>query len=202
MFVYSYKRLNVVARESLTENYEKKLMGYLTVCSTLNPTTMHFFDECSVIKTTENRHYGHSVFGSPATEVQRYASNANYTLNLLHGIFGTEHANVLTGPSSGLELINFFQEALEIENMFGNPVLKQGDTVIMDNCGFHHGRQTEPLFQYMLTEVGCNLVFQQPYHPVYNPSEYCFKVLKGWLRKNTKLTKDHTQIAIFDDLVE
>ncbi|XP_028408206.1 uncharacterized protein LOC114530785 [Dendronephthya gigantea] len=186
---YSYKRLNVVARESLAENNEERLMDYLTVFLTIDPTTMHFFHECSVIKTTGNRHYGLSAVGSPAIEVQRYASNANYTVNLLHGIFGIEHANILTGPSNGLEVINFFQEAVEVEDMFGNPMLKQGDTVIMDNCGFHHGRHTEPLLQYMLTEVGCNLVFQPPYHPVYNTCEYCFRVLKGWLRKNTKLAK-------------
>ena len=197
---YSYKRLNVVARESLTENNEEKLMDYLNVCSTLNPTTMHIFDECSVIKTTGNRHYGHLTVGSPAIEVQLYASNANYTVNLLHGIFGIEQANVLTGPSNGLELINVFEEALEVEDTFGNPVLKQGDTFIMDNCGFHHGRHTEPLLQHMLTEIGCNFVFQPPYHPVYNTSEYCFKVLKGWLRKNTKFSEDHTQIAIYDGL--
>jgi hypothetical protein len=69
---------------------------------------MHFFDECSVIKTTGNRHYGHSAVGSPAIEVQRYASNANYTVNLLHSIFGVDHANILIGPSNGLELLNFF----------------------------------------------------------------------------------------------
>ena len=75
---------------------------------------MHFFDKCSVIKTTGNRHYSHSTVGLPAMEVQRYASNTNYTVNLLHGIFGIEHANVLTGPSNGLELINFFEEAYRL----------------------------------------------------------------------------------------
>jgi hypothetical protein len=74
---YSYKRLNVVARECLTDSCEEKLIDYLSVCSALDPRCMHFFDECSVIKTTGNRHYGHSAVGSPAIEVQRYASNAN-----------------------------------------------------------------------------------------------------------------------------
>ena len=197
---YSYKRLCVVARESLTDSSEEKLINYLSVCSTLDPTSMHFFDECSVIKTTGNRHYGHSLIGKPATEVQRYASNANHTVNLLHSIFGIDHANILIGPSNGLELLNFFQECLQIEDMFGNPVLKPGDTVIMDNCGFHHGRHTEPILEDMLSQVCCNLVFQPPYHPVYNTCEYCFRILKGWLRKNTKLTEDHTQLAIYNGL--
>jgi transposase len=70
----------------------------------------------------------------------------------------------------------------------------------MDNCGFHHGRHTEPILENMLEEVGCNLVFQPPYHPVHNTCEYCFRVLKGHLKKNTKLTEDHTQVAIYDGL--
>lgn len=74
---YSYKRLNVTARESLTENAEQRLLEYLTACSTIDPTSMHFFDECSVIKTTGNRRYGHSQIGVPAVEIQRYASNVS-----------------------------------------------------------------------------------------------------------------------------
>ena len=42
-------------------------------------------------------------------------------VNLLHSIFGVDHVNILIGPSNGLELLNFFQEALEIEDIFGNP---------------------------------------------------------------------------------
>jgi len=79
---------------------------------------MHFFDECSVIKTTGNRNYSHSPLGSPAIEVQRYASNATYTVNLLHSIFGINHLNILNGPSNGLELLNFNQEALEVKYIF------------------------------------------------------------------------------------
>ena len=99
---------------------------------------MHFFDECSVIKTKGNRRYGHSQIGAPTVEIQRYASNANFTVNLLHSIFGISHVNVLNGPSNGFELLNFFADVLE------NPLLKPGDTVKMDNCGFHHARHVEP----------------------------------------------------------
>ena len=96
---YSYKRLNVTARESLTANTEQRLLEYLTACSTIDPTNMYFLDECSVIKTTGNRRYGHWQIGAPAVEIQRYASNANFTVSLLHSIFGISHVNVLNGPS-------------------------------------------------------------------------------------------------------
>jgi transposase len=196
---YSYK-LNVVAKESLNDAIEARLIEYLTVCSTLDAQTIHFFDECSVTKQSGNRKYGHSPIGQPALEIQRNASNVNYTVNLLHSIFGTSHVNILNGPSNGLELLNFFQEALEQEDIFGNPILKHGDTIIMDNCGFHHGGHVEPVLRNMLAQRGCNLVFQPPYHPVYNTCEYCFRVLKGWLRKNTQLTEDHTHVAIYDGI--
>lgn len=88
---------------------------------------MHFFDENSVIKTTGNRNYGHAPAGQRAVEIQQYASNATYTVNLLHSIFGADHVNILPRPSNGLELLNFFAEALQEQVIFGSPLLKQGD---------------------------------------------------------------------------
>ena len=79
---YSYKKISVIPQESLTHENENTLFEYLTVCATIDPRTMHFFDESSVVKTTGNRHYGHSRIGHPALEVQRYASNATFTVNI------------------------------------------------------------------------------------------------------------------------
>ena len=111
---------------------------------------MHFFDECSAVKTSGNRRYRNSPVGQPALEVQRYASNATFTVNLLHNMYGAGYVNLLPGPSNGLELLNFFAEALQEEDMFGNPLLKDGDTVIMDNCGFHHARHIETVLRNMV----------------------------------------------------
>lgn len=110
---YSYKRLKVVARESSSVECEQQPVDYLSVCSTLDARNMHFFNERSVIKTTGNRHYGHSAVGSAAVEVQYYPSNAKYAVNLLQSICGINHLNILDGPSDGLELLNLFEEALK-----------------------------------------------------------------------------------------
>ena len=160
---------------------------------------MHFFDECSVVKTTGNRHYGHASIGTNATEIQRYASNATYTVNLLHNVYGVGHVNIVPGPSNGLELLQFFAEALDEQDAFDNPVLKDGDLVVMDNCGFHHARHVEPMLRDMLPNHGITLVYQQ-----YNTCEMCFRHLKGFLRKFSKLAEDleHTEIAIFHGLSE
>ena len=76
-------------------------------CQTLMVLILPFFDEASVIKTTGNRSYSNSTIGERAVEVQRYASNANFTINL--------YWNILEGPSNRMELLNFFEEALNVE---------------------------------------------------------------------------------------
>ncbi len=197
---YSYKKLTVIAKESLTDDAQEKLENYLEMCSTCSPRNMHFFGESSVVKTSGTRQYGHAPVGQIAVEVQRYASNATYTVNLLHSTIGVSHVNVIQGPSNGFELLNFFAEALEEEDMFGNPILKEGDIVIMDNCGFHHARHVEPVLQNMLDLNGVRLGFQPPYHLVYNTCEYCFRFLKSWLHKNSELAEHYTEIAIYDAL--
>ena len=199
---YSRKKLKVVPRESLTPHVQGLLDDYLAAVCSVNIRTLHFFDECSVTKTSGNRHYGHSGIGSRAIEIQRYASNATYTVNLLHNVYGIGHANILPGPSNGLELLNFFAEALDEQDAFNNPLLKHGDTVVMDNYGFHHARHVEPVLRDMLANHGIRLIYQPPYHPEYNTCEMCFRHLKGFLRKFSKFAELHTEIAIFHGLSE
>ena len=117
--------MTVVPKENLTDNAQERLHAYLTLCSTCDPRSVHFFDESSVIKTTGNRNYGHAPVGQRAVEIQRYASNATYTVNLLQSIFGVDHVNILPGPSNGLELLNFFAEALQEQDIFGNLCLNK-----------------------------------------------------------------------------
>ena len=92
---YSYKRLHKIARESLTERTQERLMEYLAAIEDKDYPTLHFFEEASVIKTIGNRNYGHSAIGNKAYEIQRYASNAAFTVNLLHGVIGITHVNIL-----------------------------------------------------------------------------------------------------------
>ncbi|CAB4032036.1 Hypothetical predicted protein [Paramuricea clavata] len=106
---------------------------------------MPFIDEASVVRTTGNRRYGHAFIGKPAVEICRHSSDANFTVNLLCSMFGIDYYNILEGPSNGLELLQFFEEALEQGYEDGNPILRPGDAVVLDNCGFHHARHVEPI---------------------------------------------------------
>ncbi len=53
------------------------------------------------------------------TKFQRYASNANFTINLLNGPMGVDYFNVIDGPSNGRELIRFFLDAVQEIDMNG-----------------------------------------------------------------------------------
>lgn len=61
-------------------------------------------------------------------------ANADYTLNLLYSVNRVDYFDVLRGPSNGMELLNFFNEALSVNRVDGSTVLENGDVVIMGNC--------------------------------------------------------------------
>jgi hypothetical protein len=78
------KKIHQIQAESKRDANVDLRDDFLNIISNLEPGTIHCFDESSVIKTTSNRKYGNAPKGKPAFEVQRYASNATYTINLLH----------------------------------------------------------------------------------------------------------------------
>ena len=126
------------------------------------------------------------------SKIQPYASNVTFTINLLHSTHGIDSFNIIKGPSYGQELLHFFNEALDVKHGDGSFKLCNGDIVVMDNCRFHHGRNTEPQLRAMLVNRNVSLVFQPPYHPQLNTCEYCFSQLKSYF----------TEMAICDGLLE
>ena len=197
---YSYKIIRQIPAETNRPDIQEKLDRYLAEICPVDANRLHFFDESSVVITSGNRKRGHSAIGKPAFEMQRYASNATFTLNLLHNIHGVSHFNILRGPSNGLELLNFFNEALEELDRLGNYVLKDGDLIVMDNCGFHHAAHVEPILRNMLARRGIQLVFQPPYHPVFNTCEYCFHYMKCMLKRFPLYTEHFTEAAIAESV--
>ena len=193
---YTYKKIQAIPRESEREDVKRKLIDFMEVMANTDTTTLHFLDESSVVRTSGNRLYGHSAHGKPAYEVQRYASNANFTVNLLHSIFGVDHFNILRGPSNQLELIHFIEQCLQQRDFYGNPKIKRGDTIVMDNCGMHHGRLATELLDDLANLYGFRVIYQPPYSPDFNTCEYCFRNMKCYLRQNTDFTELFTELAI------
>lgn len=192
------KRIHAVPSESKTQEIEDDTNFYLDRVSDLNVSSVHFFDEAGVSKTTMNRRYGHATIGVPAFEVQRSASNANYTINLMHSCLGVDHVSVIEGASNGNEMLLFFEDAIDITRQDGSVILERGDTVIMDNCPFHHGRFAEVNLRNMLAEYGVNLLFQPPYSPHFNTCELCFHQIKAFLNHHQMLAENETEIAIYE----
>ena len=198
---FTLKKITVCPEESLTNENLMKTQDYIMYISGVDPSKIHFFDESSVVKTTGNRTYGHSKKGQPAVEVQRYSSNCNYTVNLPHSRFGIDYCNILEGPSNGLEMLHFFEESMDVvDPVYGNPVLANGDIVVMDNCGFHHGRFTEDELRRMLRNRGIELIFQPPYSPDFNTCEFCFRVMKSYLRRYEQFSINYTELAVIEAL--
>jgi len=140
--------------------------------------------------------YGNFYIGEPAIEIQRYASNANYTLNLLHSVNGVDYCDVLRGPSNGMNQLNFFNEAFSVNRVDGSTILENGDVVIMDDCRFHHGHFAEAVLRDILQEHGVDLLFQPVYSPHLNTCELFFHQIKCYLKQNSSLTANETEIAI------
>ena len=193
---YTRKRLTVVPEESLTDAAQEKQVQYLETISNFHARNIHFMDESSVDRTTGNRNYGHSLSGERAIEVCRYSSNAKFTINLMCGYFGIDQYNIIEGASNGLELLQFFTEALEARYENGHPKIDAGDVIVIDNCGFHHARHVEPILRQMVLNHGVILVYQPPYSPELNPCEYVFNHIKYLLKNNGRFTVRFTELAI------
>ena len=168
--------MSPIARETERDDI---MENYVAMISAIDKTRLHFFDESSVLVTSGNRRRGHSAVGKPAIQVQRYASNATIY--------------------NGLELLNFFEEALEQEDAHENEIIKDNDVVVMNNCGFHHGN-IEPHLRDTLAQRNIQLVYQPPYHPCYNTCEACFHHMKTTLRRYPVYTEKYTELCISDAL--
>ena len=194
--MFTTKELTVCPLEAENPETLHRLNRYLEEVSQYHASQLHFFDESSVVKTSGNRKYGSAQIGDRAIEIQRYASNATFTINLLHSVIGVDYFNIIRGPSNGQELLNFFDEALQVERPDGSAALERGNAVVMDNCGFHHGHDVEPLLRNMFHQCGIALIYQPPYSPHLNCCEYCFNQIKQFLKLHQRLAMNDTEIAI------
>lgn len=98
-------------------------------------------------------------------------------------------------------MLHFFEESMEIVHpVYGNPVLANGDFVVMDNCPFHNGRFAEDALRRMLGNRGIELIFQPPYSPDFNTCEFCFRVMKSYLRRHEQFSINYTELAVIEAL--
>lgn len=140
------------------------------------------------------------MYGHEAIEIQRFASDATLTLNLLHSRTGIDYFNLVEGASNSLHLLNFFSDVFN-HGLYGAPILSPGDIVIMDNCRFHHARLIQNNLEYLFANNGVTLIYQPPYHPELNTCEYCFKLIKDGIKRENNFYEYHMELAIADSVL-
>ena len=59
---------------------------------------------------------------------------------------------------------------------------------MMDNCGFHQGVFVENQLRLMLRNRGVELIFKPPYSSEFNSCEFCFRLMKAYLRQREQFS--------------
>ena len=149
------KKITVQALEKFSPANQQWTDEFLDFITQRDLATIHFYDESGITFTPGNKTYR----GKRAIELQRYSSNANYTINLLHSMCGVDCFSVIPGASNTEETLSFFIEAVDHQRNDGTDILIEGDVVVMDDCGFHHSNLANIFLRNILEETGVELRF-------------------------------------------
>ncbi len=177
---------------------------YLNFIKQQDPFKLKFMDEAGINTSVGKRKYGYSQKGQVALEISKHLQGPNHTLNLLVGLDGSKFYSVIEGASNGNEYLNFFHQAMNANTEYGQPVLKPGDIIIVDNCSFHHN-ETEVILRNYLGQFNMQYVFLPKYSADFNPVEKCFSkvktVLKGQYYQEL-LSDGFLKLAVHDAVSE
>ena len=102
------KKITVQTLEKFSPANQQWTDEFLDFTTLRDPASIHFFYESGISLTTGNRKCGANYRGKRAIELQRYSSNANYTINLLHSMCGVDCFNMIPGASNTEEMLSFF----------------------------------------------------------------------------------------------
>ena len=201
---FTYKKITHVAQEWFTLTNMAYTQLYVDYLHGKDPNTLQYFDECGVkLPTNCTRSYGHSLIGQRAVELHRYCETANMTVNVLCSLSGVTYMNTIDGPSNTTEFLRFFEEAYNSVNPnTGRLSLEVVDTIVMDNCPFHHN-DGERMLREFLEDLNIELVFMPAYSPDFNPTEYVFGKMKCllkhrlWHLANTDLRQSLYEVIRF-----
>lgn len=109
--------------------------AYIDELYDLDPHRLFCFDESGFkMPDSGNLKYGYSPVGVRCLEISRYVQTPNVMLNLMISTRGVGYANTIQGASTGMDFVSFFEQALDSVNEDGSPILKAGDTIVVDNC--------------------------------------------------------------------
>lgn len=157
----------------------------------LDPDSLVFLDETA---TTTNmiRRYGWAPRGERCRVAVPHGHWKTTTVTAALRTSGVVAAALFDGATNGVRFRAYVTDTLV-------PVLKRGDTVILDNLGAHKVAGVREAIQ----AAGAKVLYLPPYSPDFNPIEQIFAKLKVDLRKTAARTLPDLKAAIhsaFDSL--
>ena len=170
------------AAEIFTDRNIDYTQAYIDIMQNKDPTRTKFMDEAGFcLPDSVSATRGHAPVGHRCVEKQERKKTKNLTLNLLIGIEGVMYINFVHGPSNAVELLNFFDEAARSYTDSGSPVLRPGDTVVIDNAAIHR-HDAERILGTFFRNIGIELVYLPTYSPDMKPAELAFSHIRTVLR--------------------
>ena len=195
---WSYKVLSTPAAERFSDYNIAYTNAYLAEIQNKNPYQLKFMDEAGfAMYAAVHRKRGHAPVGIRGFEAQTAKQEPNTTLNLLLGLDGTVCADFVFGASNTAEYLRFFHEAATSFSDEGNPYIKPGDTIIVDNASIHRFDAERVLRTYFET-IDVEYIFLPTYSPDMNPVEHAFNFIRTQLRSNlyTQMARENMPCAI------
>ncbi|CAO4132287.1 IS630 family transposase ISMex30 [Methylorubrum extorquens] len=159
----------------------------------LDPNSLVFLDETATA-TNMMRRYGWAPRGARCRVAVPHGHWKTTTVTAALRTGGVVATALFDGATNGARFRTYVTDTLV-------PVLKRGDTVIMDNLGAHKVAGVREAIR----AVGAKVLYLPPYSPDLNPIEQIFAKLKADLRKAAARTLPDLKAAIrsaFDSLTQ
>lgn len=195
------KKIHAVASECKHQDVEDCTDYYLDQVSNMNGTSLHFFDESSVIKTNDEPQIRQCYNRTTSLWTSEISIKCNFYNKPFTLLFSRRLCRCYWRPFKWQWIVVIFwiSSAWISQDKAGLLYLREViRTIIMDNCPFHQGRFIEQVLKEMLGDYGINLLFQLAYSPHLNPCELCFHQIKAFLNSNQTLAEHETEIAILE----
>lgn len=144
-----------------------------------------YVDETAINEATMNRRFGRAPTGQSPISIEPLRRSKRWTVLPAYTVDGYLPGTLIAHGQS----VN----AAEFADWLENTVLPQcrpfpgaRSVLVMDNCSTHRNERVRELcLQHRVL-----LVYLPPYSPDYNPIEYTFRLLKGWMRGNAILAPE------------
>ena len=150
----------------------------------LDPDRLVFLDETAAT-TKMARRYGRAPRGERCRIAVPHGHYKTTTITAALRATGLIAKTVFDGATNGMRFRAYVTDTLA-------PVLKAGDTVILDNLNAHKVAGVREAIE----AVGARVLYLPPYSPDFNPIEQAFAKVKALLRTAAARTADDLTIAI------